>query len=484
VLGPFELILLGIGGLVGTGIFVLSGVAAGLHAGNALPLSFIIAGVACLFAALCYAEFSTMIPVSGSAYTYCYTAMGEIWAWIIGWTLILEYGLAVSAVAIGWSGYMTAFLNSLSIHLPHLLTYPYGVDGGIFNLPALCIILALTVLLLAGTKKSVTVNSVIVAIKLGAILLFMLLCITSVNPANWEPFMPPAGWPGIFSGAAIVFFAFIGFDAVVTAAEEIENPQRNLPIGLIGSLGICIVLYILIGIILTGVVPFAELARPEAINAPIPYALGKAGITWGAAIVSAGAICGMTSVMLVMLFGQSRIFFAMSRDGLLPTVFSELHPVTNAPAKAILLTGMITAFIAGLFPLTTVAELVNMGTLVAFSIVAFGVVILRYRQPDLKRPFRCPLVPVIPILCMGTCAFLIINLNDLAHYLFLVWLCIGLALYFIYGIRNSENRKRNMGDEPGSIPCQRIPESPLLPVTAIGTQSCPAPAPTGDGEDQ
>ena len=462
VLRPFDLVMLGIGGIIGTGIFVLSGVAAGLHAGNALPLSFIIAGVVCLFAALCYAEFSTMIPVAGSAYTYCYTALGEIWAWIIGWDLILEYGLAVSAVAIGWSGYFAAFLKAAGIILPAQFTRPFGVDGGLVNIPAVIIVLLLTFLLIIGTKKSAGMNTIIVTIKLAVILFFIAVSITYVNPANWEPFMPAAGWFGVFSGAAIVFFAFIGFDAVVTAAEEIENPQKSLPIGIIGSLAVCIILYVIIGVILTGVVPVAELANADAINAPIAYALGRIGITWGAAILSIGAICGMTSVMLVMLFGQSRIFFAMSRDGLLPRFFSEIHPITNTPVKVIAFIGLVTAGIAGLFPLTTVAELVNMGTLVAFSIVAFGVILLRAQEPGLARPFRCPFVPVLPLVCIGACGFLILHLNYLAHLMFVVWLCIGLAVYFLYGVKNSGNRKILAGRDSVPLPCHIDPANPTV----------------------
>ena len=467
VLKPFDLVMLGIGGIIGTGIFVLSGVAAGLHAGNALPLSFIIAGMACLFAALCYAEFSTMIPVAGSAYTYSYTALGEIWAWIIGWTLVLEYGLAISAVAIGWSGYMTALISVFGVHLPEYLIHPFGVHGGIVNLPSVLIVLCLTVLLIQGTRKSVGLNSIIVMIKIAVILLFILLSLTSIHPVNWEPFMPPTGWFGVFSGAAIVFFAFIGFDAVVTAAEEIEDPQKSLPIGLIGSLAVSVILYIIVGIVLTGVVPFAELAGPDAIGAPIAYALNSIGIPWGAAIVSVGALAGMTSVMLVMLFGQSRIFFAMSRDGLLPGFFSEVHPHTHTPTKSILFIGIITACVAGLFPLATVAELVNMGTLVAFSIVALGVLILRYRQPALIRPFKCPGVPYVPALCIGACLFLILYLKPVAHLMFLIWLCIGLAVYFLYGMKNSENRRLSNAEEFEPIPCHINPESPLPHVTEI-----------------
>ncbi len=477
VLKPFDLVMLGIGGIIGTGIFVLSGVAAGSYAGNALPISFIIAGTVCLFAALCYAEFSTMIPVAGSAYTYSYTALGEIWAWIIGWTLILEYGLAISAVAIGWSGYMTSLVSAFGIVLPEFLIHPFGVHGGIINLPAVLIVFCLTVLLIQGTRKSVGMNSIIVIIKIAVILLFILLSITSIHPTNWEPFMPPTGWEGIFSGAAIVFFAFIGFDAVVTAAEEIENPQRSLPIGLIGSLGVSVILYIIVGVVLTGVVPFAQLAGPDAVSAPIAYALNSIGISWGAAIVSVGALAGMTTVMLVMLFGQSRIFFAMSRDGLLPKFFSEVNPHTHTPTKSILFIGIITACVAGLFPLATVAELVNMGTLVAFAIVALGVLILRKKQPELKRPFRCPAVPYVPVLCIGSCGFLILHLKPIAHLMFLVWLCLGLVVYFMYGMRNSENRKLSKIEEPLPVPCTINPESYIPHMTDIDIHPIVKPDP-------
>jgi len=461
VLGPFDLILMGIGGIIGTGVFVLSGVAAGLHAGNALPLSFLIAGIACLFAALCYAEFATMIPVAGSAYTYCYTALGEIWAWIIGWDLLLEYGLAISAVAIGWSGYFSVLLASAGIILPPSLSHPFGVDGGIVNVPAIVIVLALTTLLIQGTKKSARTNAIIVAIKIAVILLFIVLGIGAIQPANWQPFMPVAGWAGVFSGAAIVFFAFIGFDAVVTAAEEIKEPQKTLPIGIIGSLVICMILYVIIGIVLTGIVPYSDLTVPEALNAPIAFALDRIGYSWGAVIVSIGAICGMTSVLLVMLFGQSRILFAMSRDGLVPAVFSAVSEKTHTPANVTLFTGIITALIAGLFPLHIVAELVNIGTLVAFLIVALGVIILRYQQPGLKRPFRCPAVPVIPLLCIGSCLFLILHLNPLSHQLFVLWLFIGLVVYFLYGVNNSSNRMAGKDTQAEPVPCRINPETPL-----------------------
>jgi len=455
-LSTFDLIMLGIGGIIGMGIFVLSGLVAGLHAGNALPISLIIAGISCLFAALCYAEFSAMIPLAGSAYTYCYMTLGEIWAWIIGWDLILEYGLAVSAVAIGWSGYFAALLKAIGIALPPALTSPPGVSGGLVNLPAILIVLCLSLLLIRGAKKSARLNAIIVAIKIAVIVFFIVLGLFSLNPANWTPFMPPHGWLGVFSGAAIFFFAFIGFDAVVTAAEETKDPQKSLPLGLIGSLVICLIIYIVLGVVLTGMVPFAELAGPDAINAPIAYALGRIGFSWGAFIVSVGALCGMTSVILVMLFGQSRIFFAMSRDGLLPAFFSDIHEKTRTPVKVIVVTGVLTAFVAGFFPIEIVAELVNMGTLMAFAIVAIGILLLRVQRPDLTRPFRCPAVPIIPLFCVGTCAFLIFNLSSHAHLMFVVWLALGLAIYFLYGMRKGTIRIRgstSASPGPGSLSC-------------------------------
>jgi len=465
VLKPIDLVLMGVGAIIGTGVFVLSGVAAGLHAGNALPLSFLIAGVVCLFAALCYAEFSTMIPVAGSAYTYCYTSLGEIWAWIIGWDLVLEYGLAISAVAIGWSGYFCVLAGSLGLTLPATLSHPFGIEGGIINLPAVIIVLCLTVLLIHGTQKSAKMNAIIVGIKIFIILLFIVLGAGSIQPANWAPFMPPSGWSGVFSGAAIVFFAFIGFDAVVTAAEETEEPQKSLPAGIIGSLIICMILYVIVGIVLTGIIPWSQLTVPEAINAPIAFALEHIGYSWGAALVSIGAICGMTSVLLIMLFGQSRILFAMSRDGLVPGIFSTVNPVTHTPVNVTVFTGIITAVIAGIFPLSIVAELVNMGTLVAFFIVALGVLLLRRQQPALNRPFSCPGVPYLPLLCMGCCIFLICNLNTLSHQLFLIWLFLGLVVYFLYGVKKSTNRQNGNITYPEPISCRIDPGTPsrLLP---------------------
>ncbi len=314
VLTPFELTLLGIGAIIGTGIFVITGIVAANYSGPALVVSFIISGIVCAFAALCYAEFAAMVPVAGSAYTYGYASLGEIWAWIIGWDLILEYSVSIAAVAVGWSGYMASLLTGAGVVLPPALINPPGLEGGIVNLPAIVIILAITGLLIIGVKESARVNNVIVLIKISVILLFLYLASSHINPSNWTPFMP-FGWSGVFTGAAIVFFAYIGFDAVSTAAEEVKDPQKNVPIGILGSLVVATILYIAVSAVLTGIVPYYKF---QNVSAPVAFALGEIGISWGSALISVGAICGITSVLIVLLYGQTRIFFAMSRDGLLP----------------------------------------------------------------------------------------------------------------------------------------------------------------------
>jgi APA family basic amino acid/polyamine antiporter len=433
VLGPFELIMLGVGAIVGTGIFVVTGVAAANYSGPALVVSFAIAGVACAFAALCYAEFATTVPIAGSAYTYSYASLGEIWAWIIGWDLILEYTVAIAAVAIGWSGYMVSLLAGAGITFPAALANPPGVSGGIVNLPAILIIALITGLLIIGVRESATVNNIIVLVKLSVVLLFIYLGVSHVNPVNWTPFIP-YGWGGVIAGAAIVFFAYIGFDAVSTAAEEVREPQKSLPVGIIGSLVICTALYIIVSAILTGMVPYLEFRDTSA---PVAYALTRIGISWGAALVSVGAICGITSVILVLLYGQTRIFFAMARDGLLPCTFGTVHPVFRTPVKVTLLVGCVTASIAALLPLTTVAELVNIGTLAAFIIVAAGILVLRRTRPDLERPFRTPFVPWVPILCILFCLGLILALPTITHLRFVLWLLIGLVIYLLYGVKHA-----------------------------------------------
>lgn len=433
VLGSFELTMLGVGAIIGTGIFVLTGIAAAKYSGPALILSFIISGLACAFAGLCYAEFAAMVPVAGSAYTYGYAALGEIWAWVIGWDLILEYAVAIAAVAIGWSGYIVSLLEAAGLHLPKALLNAPGVEGGIVNLPAIVIIGLISVLLIRGVKESAILNNIIVGIKIIVVLLFIVLGLFHIKPSNWVPFMP-FGWKGVFQGAAIVFFAYIGFDAVSTAAEEVKNPQKDLPKGIIASLVICTLLYIAVSAILTGMVPYLKYKETSA---PVAYALANVGINWGSALVSVGAVCGITSVLLVMMFGQTRVFFAMSRDGLLPKAFGEVHPRFQTPVKSTVLVGAATALVAGFTPISEVAQLTNIGTLAAFVIVSAGVIVLRIKRPDIKRTFKCPWVPFLPILAIVFCLGLIIALPAITHIRFVVWLLLGIIIYFGYSVKHS-----------------------------------------------
>jgi len=444
VLTPLDLTLMGIGAIIGTGIFVITGVVAANYSGPALVISFAIAGTVCAFAALAYAEFAAMVPVAGSAYTYSYASLGEIWAWIIGWDLILEYSVSIAAVAVGWSGYVTSLIEGAGITLPAALVNPPGTAGGLINMPAMVIIGLVTLLLIIGVRESARVNTVIVAIKLGVILLFLYLAFGHIRPVNWVPFVP-FGWSGVITGAAIVFFAYIGFDAVSTAAEEVKNPKRDVPLGILSSLAIATVLYIAVSAVLTGIVPYALFAGT---NAPVAFALGQIGISWGSALISVGAICGITSVILVLLYGQTRIFFSMSRDGLLPGAFRQLHPVYRTPVKVTLLVGTVTALLAGLLPLTTIAELVNIGTLAAFIIVSLGVIVLRYTQPLLPRPFRCPLVPWIPVLCIISCGILIVALPLVTHLRFVLWLAAGLMIYILYSRHHSR-----INDDTSTLAC-------------------------------
>ncbi|AZV57294.1 amino acid permease [Clostridium sp. AWRP] len=442
VLGSFELTMLGIGAIIGTGIFVLTGIAAANYSGPALVISFIIAGLACGFAALCYAEIAAMVPVAGSAYTYGYAALGEFWAWIIGWDLILEYAFAIGTVAIGWSGYFTSIVADLGLKLPTAITKaPF--EGGLINLPAVAILVIITGILVAGVKQSATTNNIIVAIKLAVVLLFIVLGVSHVNTANWHPFMP-YGWKGVFSGASVIFFAYIGFDAVSTAAEEVRNPQKDLPRGIIASLIICTVLYIVVSAILTGMVPYLKFKETAA---PVAFALQQVGINWGSALVSVGAICGLTSVLIVMMFGQTRILFAMSRDGLLPRVFGHVDQRFHTPVKSTLLVGIITMIVAGFTPIGIVSELTNVGTLAAFIIVSASVIVLRKKEPDRPRTFKVPFSPITPLLAMAACTFLIINLQKVTLVRFAVWLVIGLILYFVYGYKHSTVNGDNSIDE-------------------------------------
>lgn len=436
-LGAFDLTMLGIGAIVGTGIFVLTGVAAAEHAGPALVLSFILSGLACVFAALCYAEFASTVPVSGSAYTYSYAAFGELVAWMIGWDLILEYGVAAAAVASGWSGYAQGLLAGFGIHLPVALSSAFDpAKGTIIDLPAVVIIFVITLLLMKGTRESAKFNTIMVLIKVAVILLFLIVGIGYVKPENWTPFMP-FGFAGVATGAATVFFAFIGFDAVSTAAEEVRNPQRNMPVGIIASLLICTGLYIAVSLVLTGIVPFEQLN----VKNPVAFALSFVQQDWVAGFISLGAIVGITTVLLVMMYGQTRLFFAMSRDGLIPQVFSQVHEKTQVPRKSTLIVGILVAIFSGLLPLNKLAELTNIGTLFAFILVSIGVVILRRTNPNLRRAFRTPLVPLVPILAVLFCGYLVYSLPTLTKIGFLIWLAVGAVVYFLYGRRHSHLRK-------------------------------------------
>ncbi|WP_150563662.1 amino acid permease [Pandoraea cepalis] len=435
VLGPVDLVLMGIGAIIGTGIFVLTGTGA-LTAGPALTLSFIIAATACGFAALCYAEFASTIPVSGSIYTYSYATLGEIVAWIIGWDLMLEYGLASSAVSVGWSGYFQSLAAGFGLHLPAAITAaPGGVPGvtTFINLPAVVIMLLITWVLSYGVRESARINNLMVAIKIGVVLLFIAVGVWHVKPANWTPFMP-FGTGGMFNAAALVFFAFIGFDAVTSAAEEVRNPGRDLPIGIIGSLIVCTLLYVAVAAIMTGIVPFAKFA---GVDHPVSLALQYAGQNWIAGFVDLGAILGMTTVILVMTYGQTRITYAMSRDGLLPPLLSRIHPTHKTPFAGTWIIGVVFAVIAGFVPLGVLAELINIGTLSAFALVSVAVLVLRRTHPDLPRAFRVPGAPVVPLISAGLCLFLMAHLQATTWVAFVVWLVIGLGIYFTYARRNA-----------------------------------------------
>ena len=430
-LGAMDLTLLGIGCIIGTGIFVLTGVAAAKYAGPALVLSFVLSGLACAFAALAYAELAAMVPIAGSAYTYTYAALGEIVAWIVGWNLILEYSVGSSAVAAGWSGYVVGLLKSGGIELSKAYT-AVPADGGIANVPAMFIALFLSLLLVRGTQESATLNKVLVVIKLAAVFIFLALAGPKVNAANWDPFMP-FGFSGVAAGAAIIFFAYIGFDAVATAAEECRNPNRDLPIGIIGSLVVCTILYIIVAGVLTGVVPYGELNNAE----PVAYALRAIGYNMGSALVGTGAICGITTVLLVLMYGQSRIFFAMSRDGLIPAAISKVHPKYGTPHIITIVAGIAVALIAGFTPIGIIAELTNIGTLFAFAVASIGVLVLRYTKPELERPFKCPLVGIIAPLAVISCGYLMYNLPYETWVRFFVWSGIGFLVYFLYGKSHS-----------------------------------------------
>ncbi|EMT46251.1 amino acid permease [Anoxybacillus flavithermus] len=433
-LGAFDLTMLGIGAIIGTGIFVLTGVAAAEHAGPALVLSFILSGLACVFAALCYAEFASSVPVSGSAYTYSYATFGEIIAWMLGWDLILEYGVAASAVAAGWSGYFQGLLAGFGIELPHALTSAYDPSKGTFiDVPAIVIVLLITFLLTQGVRKSARFNAVMVVIKVAVILLFIAVGVWYVKPENWTPFMP-FGFSGVAAGAATVFFAYLGFDAVSTAAEEVRNPQRNMPIGIIASLAVCTLLYIAVSLILTGIVPYDQLG----VKNPVAFALNYINQDWVAGFISLGAITGITTVLLVMLYAQTRLFYAISRDGLLPSLFAKVSERKQVPLVNSWVTGIAVSIFAGVIPLNKLAHLTNIGTLFAFTTVAIGILVLRKTEPNLKRSFMVPFVPVIPLLAVAFCTYLALQLPAMTWLSFGGWLAIGLFIYFLYGRKHSK----------------------------------------------
>ncbi|MCY8907320.1 amino acid permease [Bacillus atrophaeus] len=433
-LSAFDLVLLGIGCVIGTGIFVITGTVAATGAGPALILSFILAGLACALAAFCYAEFSSSIPVSGSVYTYSYATLGELLAFLIGWDLMLEYVIALAAVATGWSSYFQSLLAGFHLHIPAALTgAPGNSPGAVFNLPAAVIILIITAIVGRGVKESTRFNNVIVLMKIAIILLFIIVGIGYVKPDNWSPFMP-FGINGVIASAATVFFAYLGFDAVSNASEEVKNPQKNMPIGIIGALAICTILYIAVSLVLTGMMPYTQLN----VGDPVSFALKFVGQDQLAGIISVGAIVGITTVMLALLYAQVRLTFAMSRDGLLPALFAKVHPTFKTPFQNTWLTGIVAAGIAGFINLGTLAHLVNMGTLAAFTVISIAVIVLRKKHPDVTASFRVPFVPVVPIISAGLCLYLASSLPGVTWLAFVIWIAVGAVVYFLYSKKHSQ----------------------------------------------
>ena len=471
-LGALNLITLGIGAVIGAGIFTLTGQAAALHAGPAVALSFVLAGFTCAFAGLCYAEFASIIPIAGSAYTYGYATLGELVAWIIGWDLCLEYAFGAATVASGWAGYFNSLLQQLGIVIPPALTtttgnilvqyqgiwmekmsLPPGVSDvglphvtGLFNLVAVCIVFVVTTILVVGIKESANFNSAIVIVKLGIVGVFLvvggyfLFTHPHVASANWHPFIPPSdghgnfGFGGIPTAAASIFFAYIGFDAVSTAAQEAKNPQKDMPIGILGSLVVCTILYILVSLVLTGLVNYKTLN----VSAPVALAIDATGVGWGSILVKIGAVFGLATVMLVMLLGQSRVFYSMSKDGLLPKWASAIHPKFRTPWITTIVFGIFAAIMPAIFNIDVLSQLVNIGTLLAFTIVCAGVWILRVRHPNMERPFKTPLVPLVPILGIVSALYLMSRLSLVTWSVMIVWLLVGLVIYFTYSVKHSK----------------------------------------------
>ena len=453
-LGPLNLTALGIGSVIGTGIFVLTGTAASQNSGPALVISMIIAAVACALAGLCYAELASLIPVAGSAYTYAYASSGELVAWIIGWDLILEYALSGATVAVGWSGYFVSFLRDLGLALPPELTAARGAsavlaDGrvvpGVFNLPAAGIVLLVTGLLVIGIRQSANTNTALVLLKTGVLIMFVALGAAYVRRENLVPFVPPNtgefghfGWSGVMRGAAVMFFAYVGFDAVSTAAQEARNPQRDMPIGILASLAICTVLYIAVAVVLLGIVPYQRLNVAD----PIAVGIDATGLTWFSPVVKVSALFGLFSTMLVQLLGQTRIFFSMSRDGLLPDIFSRVHPTFRTPWMSTIITGTVVATAAGLLPIGILSQLVSIGSLLAFLLVCVGVVILRRTAPAVPRPFRVPAVPWVPALGGLTCFACMLSLPRATWERLVIWMALGFVIYFVYSRQRAQARRR------------------------------------------
>ena len=454
VLGPLNLTALGIGSVIGTGIFVLTGTAASQNAGPALVLSMIVAAVACALAGLCYAELASMIPVAGSAYTYAYASSGELVAWIIGWDLILEYALSASTIAVGWSGYFVSFLHDLGVSLPPALTAARGAtavaaDGsvlqGVFNLPATAIVLLVTALLVIGIKQSADANTILVVLKVVVLIAFVSLGAAYVRRENLVPFIPPNtgefghfGLSGVMRGAAVMFFAYVGFDAVSTAAQEARNPQRDMPIGILASLAICTVLYIAVAVVLIGIVPYHKLNVAD----PLAVGIDATGLTWFSPVVKVSALFGLFSTMLVQLLGQTRIFYSMSRDGLLPDLFGAVHPRFRTPWISTLLTGGVVAIAAGLLPISVLSQLVSIGSLLAFVLVCIGVLILRRTAPEVVRPFRVPGVPWVPVLGALACIAQMVSLPWATWERLIIWMVLGFAVYLLYSRQRARVRRQ------------------------------------------
>jgi APA family basic amino acid/polyamine antiporter len=469
VLGPSQLVMLGVGAIIGTGIFVLTGQAAAANAGPAIVISMVVAGLTSVLAALCYSEFAASVPVAGSAYTYAYATLGEFIAWVIGWDLILEYALGAATVAVGWSGTLVTLLNQMGLTFPAALSAAPGtavaIPGGdpvtaVFNLPAVLVTIAVTALLIFGIRESATVNAVIVVLKVGVVLIVIAAGAFFIDPRNWHPFIPENtgtfgeyGWSGVLRGAGVIFFAYIGFDAVSTSAQEARNPQRDMPRGILGSLAVCTVLYVLVSGVMVGLVPYREMLNQAAplVVATEAAAQRAIGTPWEGpmafvkVLVTVGALAGLSSVMVVMMLAQPRIFLSMAKDGLLPAWASRIHPRYKTPHVSTIVTGIAVAVAAGLTPIGTLGGLTSIGTLMAFVIVSIGIIVLRRTRPDLPRPFKMPLVPVLPALSVLISLTLMAGLPRATWERLILWMMIGIAVYFAYGYRNSRLREQTTG---------------------------------------